>query len=363
MRRLKNTMGRLLEIIFGGKRLGWVAMIAFLLSQCVTNYDPKITENTPKLVVDGLITNQPGPYKIRLQYSYPYTNQTSVSAIGGATVTISDDQGTVEKLIDRGQGLYETSATGIRGIVGRKYQISIKTPDGKTYVSTPEMLKAVAEFGKFYTEYQEVNSLTVKGQFNMFLDVKDPGTPNDYYRWKWTHYEQLEYCLQTVTTTPAGIIATRNKCCDPCWKIEACNGCILLANDRLTNGQTITRVPLGKIPYDDVSSYFVLFEQYSLTQEAYLFWKGIDSQINNSGGIFDLPAATVIGNVACTSHPEEQVLGYFGASSVVYKSIHVPRNTPRAQPYNKEFYKWSDLISCYRCQEGPYRTQKAPTGW
>ncbi|MFN8344433.1 MAG: DUF4249 domain-containing protein [Spirosomataceae bacterium] len=335
-----------------------------VMGQCVTNFDPKITENTPKLVIDGLITDQPGPYKIRLQYSYPYTNQNSVNTIGGATVVITDDLGATEKLIDRGQGLYETSATGIRGKVGREYRITIKTPNGKTFESEPELLKPVAEFGKFYTEYQETNTSTMRGQFNMFIDVKDPDSPDDFYRWKWTHYEELNYCLQTVTTSAIGVvIATRNKCCEPCWKIEACNGCIILANDRLTNGKTITKIPLGKIPYDDITGYFVLFEQSSLTEEAYRFWKGVDSQINNSGGIFDLPAATVIGNVSCTSHPEEQVLGYFGASSVVYKSLYVPRNTVTSRPYVKQELNWSDLNACYRCQESPYRTQKAPIGW
>ena len=89
---------------------------------------------------------------------------------GGAIVLISDYQGMTEKLTDRGQGLYEPSATGIKGIIGRKYHITIKTPDGKTYVSNPELLKPVAEFGKFYTEYQETNSAKLRGQFAMYVD-------------------------------------------------------------------------------------------------------------------------------------------------------------------------------------------------
>jgi Domain of unknown function (DUF4249) len=349
------------------KRRVFVGLSAFAVSllmvQCVSKYDPKITENTPKLVVDGLITDQPGPYQIRLQYSYPYTNQTSVRTIGGATVEISDDKGTTEKLIDRGQGLYETAANGIRGEVGRKYTISIKTPEGKKYVSQPELLKPVAEFGRVYTEFQETSSPTLRGHFNVFLDVKDSETPNDFYRWKWTHYEDISYCLKTVTSGPAGVIRTRNKCCEPCWQVEACNGCVILANDRLTNGKTITRIPLGKIPYDNKTGYFMLFEQYSLTPEAYQFWNSVESQINNSGGIFDLPPATVNGNIACTSHPEDQVLGYFGASSVVYKPLYVARNNVKVAPYDQIEESWLELNQCVQCRESPYRTAKQPRGW
>lgn len=338
--------------------------LTLVMGQCVTKFDPKITENTPKLVVDGLITDQPGPYQIRLQYSYPYTNQTSVRTIGGATVEISDDRGTKETLIDRGQGLYETAANGIKGMVGRKYSITIKTPDGKKYVSQPELLKPVAEFGTIVTEYQQTATPGLRGQFNVFVNVKDPETPNDFYRWKWTHYEKLTYCYYLFTTLNGGvIIRERSECCESCWKVEACNGCIILANDRLTNGKTITRVPLAKIPYNDVTSYFVVFEQHSLTAEAYQFWKSIDSQINNSGGIFDLPPATVNGNIVCTSHPEDQVLGYFGASSVVYHPMHLARNTVATRPYELYDAPWTDVNKCVKCQESPYRTAKQPRGW
>jgi Domain of unknown function (DUF4249) len=337
-------------------------LFAALILGCVTNFDPNINENDTKLVIDGLITNQAGPYKVVLQYSYPYTNKTGVRTIAGATVEISDDKGTKETLIERGQGLYET--VNIRGVIGRKYKLNIKTPDGKKYESIPELLKPVSEFGTLYTEFQETRSPAMRGQFNMFIDVKDPDSPDDFYRWKWTHYEDITHCLVVVSTGANGEqIRTRNKCCGECWKIEPCNGCIMLANDRLTNGKTITRIPLGKIPYTDISGYFIAFEQYSLTAEAYQFWKGVDSQINNSGGIFDLPPATVAGNISCISQPEEQVLGFFGASSVVRKSVYMARNNANARPYTPLPESWFDLNQCVVCKESPYRTAKKPLGW
>lgn len=354
---MRNT-----DITKAGVSVAFLLTLTLLLTHCVSDYDPQITQNTRKLVVDALITNQAGPYRIKLQYSYPYTNQTSVSSIGGATVEISDDKGTKETLKDIGSGIYET--VNLKGIVGRKYSINIQTPDGKKYESTPELLKPVAPFGNIYTTFKETRGAKVRGQFNLFTDLKDPETPNDYYRWKWTHYEDIAYCLQTVTSGPGGTIATQNRCCEPCWKIEPCNGCVILANDRLINGKTITGVSLGDIPYEAESSYFIIFEQYSLTPEAYQFWKSVDSQINNSGGIFDLPPATVTGNIVCTSHPEDQVLGYFGASSVVYKSVYVPRNTANVKPYEfSQLFDFVTLNQCVRCQESPFRTVKKPLGW
>jgi Domain of unknown function (DUF4249) len=345
------------------KGLGF-AFLWVILACCVTNFDPKITENTPKLVVDGVITNQPGPYRVTVQYSYPYTNNTSVRSIAGAVVEISDDKGNKETLTERGQGLYETSPTGIRGIVGRSYKISIKAPDGRKYESKPELLKAVASIGVVSTEYQDTRSPNFRGQFSFFVDVKDPDTPNDFYRWKWTHYNDISYCQYINTTGGNGeAIRFRNKCCGDCWEISACNGCIILANDRLTNGKTISKIPLGKIPYTDITPYFIILEQYSLTAEAYQYWKMVDSQINNSGGIFDLPPATVIGNIISTTNSEEQVLGYFGASSVAIQPLRIARNNAPVLIYQLRQENWIDLIPCVACRESPYRTAKKPLGW
>lgn len=338
-------------------------MLAALLVQCVSSFDPKITENDPKLVIDGLITDQPGPYRITLQYSAPYANRTSVSSVSGAVVEISDDKGNKERLIDREQGIYETTPSGLRGVVGRSYTLSITTPNGKKYQSKPELLKPVPPFGKISTVFQDTRAPRIRGFLNLFVEIQDFGTPNDFYRWKWTHYQREEYCLVTVSNGPTGLIRTRNKCCEPCWEIQPCNGCIFLANDRLTNGKTITGVPIGKIPYDNTTPYFVVFEQHSLTPSAYQFWKSVESQTNNSGGIFDLPPATVIGNLTCLSQPDEQVLGYFGASSVVYKSQYIIRNNLPVQPYDRMEDSWIDLNACVKCQQSLFRTPNKPLGW
>ncbi len=345
------------------KKYYWI--LCLLLTQCVSEFDPKIETNVPKVVVDGLITNQPGPYSVRLQYSYPYTNKADPRNIAGATIEISDDKGIKETLLDKGNGLYETSPTGIRGIVGRKYTVSIRTPNGKKYVSKPELLKPVAALGNVYSEFQPTATpQALSGNFNVFLDVKDPVTTGDYYRWKWSHYETIKYCLQSYTRNDFGIFYKQYECCEPCWKIEPCNGCIILANDRLTNGKNITKISLGVVLYTNTSPYFMLIEQQSLTEEAYQFWKAVDSQINNSGGIFDLPAATIIGNVVSDNDPEEQVLGFFGASSVVYKPQLILRNNVSIPPYLKaDNFPWVTENTCYKCAESPYRTAKKPLGW
>ena len=68
--------------------------------QCVTQFDPELTKDITKLVVDGLITDQPPPYQIRVTYSAPYTNDVTIfgRSPAQAKISIRDDQGGIEEL-------------------------------------------------------------------------------------------------------------------------------------------------------------------------------------------------------------------------------------------------------------------------
>src|SRR5271156_3114026 len=106
-------------------------------SACIEPFDIKLNENQMSYVDDGLITDQPGPYTVKLTQSIPIEDQlTDPGLVQGATITIFDDQGTTETLKEVTPGIYQTIS--IQGTVGRSYYIQIKTADGGSYQSAPE---------------------------------------------------------------------------------------------------------------------------------------------------------------------------------------------------------------------------------
>ena len=88
--------------------------------QCVTEFDPDLNKDIAKLVVDGLITDQPPPYMVRVTYSAPYTNDETIfgRSPAQAKISIRDDQGGIEELRYTSNGYFISSATGMRGVVG-----------------------------------------------------------------------------------------------------------------------------------------------------------------------------------------------------------------------------------------------------
>lgn len=333
-----------------------------LLTACISQYDPDIIEDKPKLVVDGLITDAEGPHRVVLSYSTPYNNSESSFGryITDANVVIEDSEGNIIQLTHSKAGIYETP-NYIKGDVGKTYKLNVKLTDGNSYESFPEELKPVPEIDRLYGEYEEFTTGFLRGEFTLYLDVLDPVATYDYYSWNWTHYEFIPYC-QLIPDSRTGVTYTID-CCETCWSIDRCNGCINQMSDKFINGNKIVRVPIAKIPYDSKDPYFLTITQQSLTENAYTFWKTVAQQINNSGGIFDKPPITIMGNIYSKTREDEQALGFFGASSIKSKSLFFDRRKVDKIPFGMNITYQKLNVSCRRCPESPYRTTSKPAGW
>ncbi len=347
--------------------LGSLCLASFiLLGSCITPFDPEITNDAPKLSVEGTITDMPGPYVVKLSYSTSYTSgdKKSENSIRTARVFISDSENNEEELTFTGNaGTYVTSVDGIRGVVGRSYTLRIELGDGKVYESYPELMPAVPGIDTLYAEYRDVSGTFVQGEFDVYLDTNDPVETDNYYLWKWKHYRKLDYCQEFIRNFPSPPTWYARYCCTECFAIDACTGCVNIGNDDFINGKKIRRVPLLTFTYDSRTPYYVQAEQYSLTESAYKFWKTASDLINNAGGVFDKPPVTVDGNLYNVSNPDEQVLGYFGASSVKVKAVYFRRDNVPDFPYTSIPQYNIDNSGCLECEESIFRTPRKPSEW
>lgn len=339
-------------------------LLVGLLAQCITEFDPELNAVNTKLVVDGLITDQPGPYQVRITYSAPYNNtEAFAGSPAQASVYIKSDSGEEELLKYTSNGFFTTQATGIQGIVGRQYWLTIVLPNGTTYESIPELLQAAPEIDTVYTEYQELNAGFLRGKFKVFLDTYDPAESANYYRWSWTHYITEEICGYTYEFQSPFLIKIPWGCCEPCWTKSKCVGCINIGSDKFINGRKLAGQHLVDVPYNSLDPYYLLIEQQSLTKSAYEYWWKIRSQVSNSGGAFDTPPIAIKGNLKNHNDPNEPVLGYFGASSIQYKSHYVDRRSIGKIPFGQPKAVQVPQRFCKPCLESFFNTSKRPLGW
>lgn len=344
--------------------LFWVS----LLVSCVTEFQPDSVSIPSALIVEGMITNQPGPYFVKLTRTadYSYTSLNLLET--GATVTISDDLGNKETLKESSTGgTYQTSATGIQGIAGRTYKVTIRTRNGDQYESDPEKLKAAPAMDHIYAEYRYdpqyvINNGKANG-WDVYVDTKDAETLGDYYRWDWTHYEFTDVC-RTISS-PGQSVLTGIPCCSNCWDITHCYiNCINIMSDVNINGRSISRQLIERVPYDSGTPYYLEITQQLLSQGVYNFFKTAQQQVSNSGGLFDAAPGSIGGNIHSTSNANLRVYGYFGAVGTSVGYILVDRSNAMGRPVStKDPVNVNSLAPCALCENSQYRTPVQPRWW
>ncbi len=167
----------------------FVAGIVFL-DACVDRVSIDIPDvPLTDLVVDGQITDDPGPYTIKLWIPIQLDGTKNVGPpVSVKKVTISDDAGESEVLTEISTGTYKTSSTGIHGTVGRSYTLTIITNNGKTVTSTPETLSPVGAMDSLYYQFttnQQSQGPPVHG-YNIYVDGHGLADNSNYIRWRFS---------------------------------------------------------------------------------------------------------------------------------------------------------------------------------
>ena len=332
-----------------------MAMVLMIISDgCVEKLEVPVTGSIARLVVDGFITDDPGPYRVRLFLSAPMTSDVDRPVyVSGAVVTIRDDQGNEEQLTEIRQGVYETHPAGIRGVVGRSYQLAITTAEEKQYSSGWEKMTPAGEVQDLYFEFKEnvinANDLSLpQDAFTVFVDARGDEASSGLLRWRWTGtyriktfpelHERFDDVARAFVPDPlpcSGYIFDVGQliqvdtcvCCD-CW-LKHFSGNALVSDPAYVQGRTFRRVQIAQIPVDKklfYEKYHIEVEQLSLGEEVYRFWHLLDVQEESTGNIFQPNIVKVKGNVVSITDPEEEVFGIFAVSAIARKSIFINRS-------------------------------------
>jgi len=111
-----------------------------LLTSCEKVIQLDLSTTTPRLVIQGNIYDEPGPYVVNISRTVNFDAPNIFPAVTNATVTISDNAGLTEELSQASDGNYVTSA--LQGKVGQTYTLTVKV-DGKTYTASSTIPRVV----------------------------------------------------------------------------------------------------------------------------------------------------------------------------------------------------------------------------
>lgn len=308
-------------------------LLLLAATACVEEFDPQVDRYENALVIDGLITNEPGPYSVRLTRTYP-VGEKYPEPEKGAQVILSSVSGQQETLTEIYSGLYVTSAEGIRGQPGERYFLYIKTLAGREYRSDTIEIKAPAVIDKVYYEFQQEDdqAYTEKG-VRIYVDTHDSENDSRYYRWAWSE--------TWVIKAPYASEGYPREC----YKTEKSSSIVIGTSELLTD-DVIRKKNLLYVSNQTNRLYYrysIEVVQHSLSKDVYDYYKLLESVNENVGSIFDPIPVRVSGNVKCLSDPLEPVLGYFHGAGVSRKRLFIDR-TELPRMFVESEYDYCSLV-------------------
>lgn len=142
------------------KKYTGILIVSFFLAFCQKEIDLDLNSSGPQLVIEGNISDEPGPYTIKLSKTVNFNQTNNYPPVTGATVIISDHTGTTDSLTETIPGSYQT--------------LKIKGTPGQTYT-----LKVVAE----NKQYNAVSTMPYKVNLDslQFDPFTNPGSSGDAF--------------------------------------------------------------------------------------------------------------------------------------------------------------------------------------
>ena len=321
-----------------------------LIGSCIDRIEIKIPDSyTSQLVVDGVITDEPGPYTIQLSWATKIEKSLVLDrkVVTEAKVSILDDIGTSEILSEKQPGIYQTKVGGIQGVIGRSYSIKIETKEGKIYESIPDRMNPVGELDSLYYEFESYIPLNDQERygFRFFIDASSAEDTVNLVRWTFTATFEVDadpklHVLDSKSCRPdprpcsgfvyvlfdGGYLKKVSDCtCCTCWVTRYENKPHVSDNQFVTNGKS-KKIEVGFIPLEYFpflkGKYRAQVRQMSLSRQAFNYWQLILSQKDGAASLFQPPTGKLKSNIF-EKNGGDQVLGLFYASAIKTKRLYL----------------------------------------
>lgn len=310
-----------------------IIIIPLLLASfsCRELYEPETDPMDDVVIVDGLVTDQPGSSVIKLRYYRRFLNVWE-HPLPGATVHVSDDQGNIFPFYENnplkpGHYFPEDSFAGVEG---RSYVLHIETYTREVYESDPQILLPALEIDSLYA-FRTTREFLLKDNFGnyrrfniagneVFVDMRSdddiilryriepellllytynefiegpPPSANIYYRWK--KFEITDAVTLNIRRFQEGL-----------EEVTSHNLCFL---------------PTGRSYYElesmeAIHRMILILKYYTLNRHGFMFHEEVHKQLTSGNKLFDPVVSQLPVSIRCTSDPGKPVAGFFEVSSL-----------------------------------------------
>lgn len=307
---------------------------------CIDSFDLVSISDQSSIVIDAAITDEAKSHLIQLSESYPVDTILNKPIIG-AQVWIMDQDGNREDLNSGEEpGDYLTSAT-FRAEPDHQYTLHVILPGGEKLISRPEQLPSPVTMDHIYGKYITVPSENENGfdrGVQIFVDASGTGTETTRLRYNWTEtYEvRAPYVAPFVFDYDIQMPVIREDEVHICYRTIQGTELILTSTEGLSENKAL-EIPIKFINQNSqqlVNLYSILIQQFSVSTDAYRYYRHLEDINEGSGSLSDKQVGTIPGNISSDDKPEKLILGYFEVSRVNEERIFF--TSEEFEPYGFE---------------------------
>ena len=267
-------------------------LIVAALSSCDDPIDVSLDQGPKRLVVDGWLYQNitiasNAPDTVHLKWTSGYFDASASPRATGAFVTITDNTGLCDTLLEVQPGKYITQKT-VREM-GRSYRLDV-VAEGQAYEAFTKMNLCPPIDSVLAKEYTEERGPRGKGFFLFYFGPENPGE-GDFYRFKTYRNGKLLNRASDLSFTDDKFLKTN---------------------------VYIDSLEINFEAFDLHDT--VRVETLSITEDFFYFCVEAQSQINN-GGLFAQPPSNVRTNIKNKDKNGPPAVGYFGASGLSFYEV------------------------------------------
>ena len=254
-------------------------LIGIFLLGCEKEIQLPLDPNQSLLVIDGSITDDAGPYYIKLSKSNSISASSNFLAVTDALVIVKDNIGQIDTLKHQKEGEYKTNK--IKGIYGNTYYLEVQVAD-KKYTANATMPE------KVFLDSLRINPLAINGEirYNVIPVYTDPISLGNSYRF-----------IQKINDT--------------------LDKSFFVFNDNLNNGKVNQRPLRGGSDSLEVKLKDIIdIEMQCITRPTYLYYYSLNQQSGAGPGGGTTPAnppSNIVGGA----------LGIFSAHTVQRRQVQI----------------------------------------
>jgi len=311
------------------KRLILFLTALLILAGCIDPYTPDLGKGNDMIVINGRITDKEGYQYIEVSRSSDIYNTTR-NPLSGCSIQIEDENQKIFNLAEINEGRYACQMSKEDLVIGRKYRLSVTTPDNKHYQSDFEELLACPPidsitFEELHKEFSNPDRDVKAVQFYVYTNASGDFAEN--YMWEMTETWEYhtKYIIGAIYDGKLTPLKVPTDTFNTCYKSGKISEIFTHSTINVTNGR-IMKFPLNYVT-DETDrlgwTYSLNVRQYSLSQKAFDYFNTIRELSKETGGMYETQPANISGNIHNIDNPDEKVIGMFYASSVTEKRIFV----------------------------------------